>query len=228
MKKVITILAVLIVLASAVFAAETHTIKVKADVTEVVPVFGLTMTSPDHDDYVTNAATPVSQGSSEYTTQYGKGDAYGHTQNSQAFDVEFNLNEDGSVTFQALLLNRAKQNETYTLEFGGGSFAVTKAGGAGTHAPASITTSAGTTLTGLTIGLGSAAAVGGETNKKINLTFDGKTVNIGNTGKYVLGTAIYAYEGDDDIDPSKTSSKAVEIDGKKFYVADVTLVVSAT
>ena len=217
MKKAITILAVLIVLVSAVFAAETHTIKVKADVTEVVPVFGLTMTSPDHDEYITNEAA-----------EYDAGTSYGHTQNSQAFDVEFNLNEDGSVTFQALLLNRAKQNETYTLEFGGGSFAVTKAGVAGTHAPASITTSAGTTLTGLTIGLGSAAAVGGETNKIINLTFDGKTVNIGNTGKYVLGTAIYAYEGDDDIDPSATSSAAVTISGEKYYVADVTLVVSAT
>ena len=89
MKKAITILAVLIVLVGAVFANETHTIKVKADVTEVVPVFGLTMTSPDHDDYVTNAAVPVSQGSSEYTTQYGKGETYGHTANTEAFDVSY-------------------------------------------------------------------------------------------------------------------------------------------
>lgn len=219
MKKLFAIIMIALIAFSMVFAAETHTIKIKADVHEVVPVFGLTLIDPDHDDYITNAAVAnAAPNAHTYTTQYGEGTAYGHTANNQAFDVDFNLDEDGTVTFQALLLNRAKQNQGYTLEFGGGVFNVTRNAVAGTHGPTTITSSAGTSLTGLTIALGDNAAAGTTTNKKINLTFTGNTVNIGNSGQYVLGQAVYAYTADESIDPNA--------DGE-FYYADVTLVVTA-
>lgn len=189
MKRFLAILLMFVVVVAGTFAAETHNVNIKANVKGVTPVFGLQMTSPDHADYITNTAALENE---DYTTSYGKGTSYGHTENAQAFDVNFDLNEDGSVTFQALLLNRAKENENYTLEFGGGVFDVTRAGVSGTHSPASITTSAGTSLAGLSISLGSNASTGTTTNKQINLTFDGKTVDTGNTGKYVLGQAVYA------------------------------------
>ena len=207
MKKLIAILAIMVVLAGAVFAAETHTIRIMADVTEVIPIFGLKMTTPAQ-SYVTNDAAA-----------FGAGSSYGHTANNQAFDVVFNLDEDGSVVFTALLMNPAKQNETYTLEFGGGTFAVKKNGGNASLAPTSITTSAGTTTAGLTIAAGSNATVSGATNKIINLTFDGTTVAAAASDPYPLATATYEYTADPEIDPTEEG---------QYYYADVTLVVTAT
>ena len=224
MKKAITILAVLIVLVGAVFADETHTIKVKADVDVVIPVFGLKMSTPAN-NYVTNEATLVNRqgNTTEYTTEYGKGATYGMTDNANAIDVAFNLDEEGSVTFQALLLNKAKQRETYNLTFGGGVFTVSRQGTSGlSYGPDKITTSVGDDITGLSIALGNNAptgqpAEGAATNKIVGLTFDGKTVNDGIN--HVLAEAVYHYPGDETIDPTLNGT---------FYYADVTLLISAT
>ena len=207
MKKLIAILAIMVVLAGAVFASEGHTIRVKADVTEVIPAFQLMIDLTEVDDFYTNT-TP---------TQYGN-NAYSPLTNDTAKDVEFNLDQNGNVTVKCYLANFAKTTHKYTLVFSDGAFKNIKKNkqDADDHAPTSITTSTGANVADTyTITLGTAHVDGDDTkplltNQAIEVQFHGKTVE---TKDVVLAQAVYAYTKDPAIDPG-------------VYYADITLTIT--
>ena len=208
MKKLIAILAIMVVLAGFVFAAtpasgdsETHKIKVKADVTEVVPQFQLW--------YGTNKTntTPADFANGVEYTPYA----------TAAIDVGFNLDANGSVTVTAVLANKAKINKAFDLAFSDGVFAVKKNGQDDTHAPSSITTTAGDVITG-TSSIAKVIAANAQeaaADAAVRVTFNGTTVTATNP---VLATAVYAYTADPTIDPNPAG---------EFYYADIVLTVTA-
>lgn len=239
MKKAITILAVLIVLVGAVFA-ETHKIQIKADVTSIIPVFGLRYA--EEASKITNSTTRIGNDQDanyqQYTNRYGLNEAvpaqgqegdddyvpavaevpytYGYTSN--AIDVGFNLDKGGNVTVYACLLNPAKQIKTYHLTFGDGVFDVNRQGDPQTLNPASITTAPLANTAGCRATTGDPAISGETGNNVINVTFDGKTVAAAATAVLPLASAIYAYNGDETIDMLATG---------EYYYADIVLGISS-
>ena len=222
MKKAITILAVLIVLVGAVFA-ETHTIKLKSDVSAVIPVFGLRfgtndLTMTNETDLINDAEDPNYK---QYTNRFGVADEYSYGTDpvdaqanpvvfADAVDVGFNLDKNGTVKVYACLLNPAKQIETYTLTFSDGEFDVKKNGGAATHTPTSIVAGDFINVTGV-------KSQAGASGNKADLTFDGKVVT--GAKPLALASATYTYQGDDAIDMLPEG---------EFYYADIVLTVAAT
>ena len=213
MKKVIAILAVMIVLVGAVFAAETHTIKVKSTIDEVLPVFQLMIDLTKSADYYTNA-NKVKFDNGTYAELTEDPDT--------AKDVEFSLENGGDVTVKCYLANLAKTTHKYTLAFSDGVFAVArnKVTLNQTRAPKSITTSTGDNVEDIyTITKGNALSnelVDPEdetqgykplTNQAIEVQFHGKTVE---TKDVVLAQAVFNYAPDTTIDPGT-------------YFADITL-----
>ena len=197
MKKVLTILAVLIVLTSAVFAAdsETHTIRVKADVTEVVPAFQLW-----YGDAKTNTNPNAFTNAANYNP---------YNTDASAIDVGFNLDEGGPVTVYAVLANKAKINKAYTLTFSDGIFNVTRNKVDGTLEP-SIATTAGTKITGTS----AIAKTSEAADAPVQVTFNGTTVEDTNPQ---LATAVYTYDADTEIDPLAAG---------QFYYANIVLTVA--
>jgi len=181
MKKVITILAILVVLTSAVFAAsETHTLRLSATVDTVLPQFQLVYgntykTNSDANDFV-------------------NGGDYGPV----AIDVSevLILDKDGdqSIEFSVVLANKPKAgrgtSRSYTLTFGGGTFEdVTKAG-VGAPMAATIVTSNGAKYNdGVSV-----TGVGGLTAK---VTLGSEPATAGNE----IVKATYTYAGDKTVDP---------------------------
>ena len=182
MKKVITILAILVVLTSAVFAAsETHTLRLSATVDTVLPQFQLV-----YGGYRTNTGANAFADEADYNLT------------ESAIDVSevLILDEDGdqSIEFSVVLANKPKAgrgtSRSYTLTFSGGTFAsVTKAGVAAPMAATIVTSN------------------GAKYNDGVTVTGVGYT-----TAKVTLGTepsaagneivkATYTYEGDRTVDP---------------------------
>jgi hypothetical protein len=220
MKKAITILAIIAIVAGALFAtSETHTVRIKADVNVIKPVFGLMM---DGDTYKTNTATldGDTDYTGDYTTEFGRNASYGMTgeenDNDNALAVSFKLDQGGTVTFNAVLLNNAKEISQYDLTFGDGVFTVSKNGRPNQqHGPSSVEVTAGSDITGLDIADGDDA---GDYDKKVNLDFDGKAISgVTNAAPKTLATAVYTYPEDLTIDA---------LADDEFYYADVTLTVA--
>jgi len=203
MKKIFMFLLVTLMVISGVFAAEIHTIKIKADIVEVIPAFQLELLSPAV-SYITNTTPNAFSASATYnalTTETAK-------------EVNFNLDEDGTVTVQCNLANLAKTNRAYTLTFGGGTFAAKKNGSAFSHVPSSIVSAKGADVADTytitregTVGTG---------NEMITVTFHGKTVTV---APAVLATCVYSYTGDTEIDPNT--------EAEPYYFADITLTIAA-
>ena len=179
MKKVLTVLAILVILTSAAFAAasETHTIRVKADVTQVVPAFQLWL-----GEAKTNATPTVFTDTASY-------DEYA----AAAIDTGFNLDAAGTVTVVAKLANLAKINKIYTLTFSDGVFAVKRNGSDDTYGPSSIAATANTAeIVGIT-------DIEETDDDEITVTFNGTTVTAASP---TLATVVYTYPGDPTIDPN--------------------------
>lgn len=196
MKKIIIAMMVLTVVLTGLFAAETHTLKIKADVTEVIPAFQLEALTA-----VTNTTPNAFSASATYeplTTATAK-------------DVNFNLDENGSVTVQCNLANHAKTTKAYTLTFAGGDFAVKKNKADATHSPSSVVSAAGANVANVyTI-----TRAEGEGNQVITVAFHGKTVT---SDSAVLATCTYNYTGDSAIDPTAAG---------EYYYADITLTIAS-
>lgn len=109
MKKLITILVILIVLVGAIFAAaESHQIKITVTIAEVVPAFQLkykTANSNSNGTAFTNAAQRVDS-----------------TSVNADLDFESNTASDRLVVVDACIANAAKQSKVYTLTFSDGVF----------------------------------------------------------------------------------------------------------
>ena len=124
MKKVITILAILVVLTSAVFA-ETHKLTVKTVVADVTPSFQLRYGT---DGVYTNAtADSNSIDTQSYPGQYGVTEDLTVT---TAIDLEQDISTgDVTADFYAVLAVGGKQkNKTYKLTFTAGAFNTTNNG----------------------------------------------------------------------------------------------------
>lgn len=198
MKKVLTVLAVLVLLTGVVFAEkETHTIKVKSIVDANLPAFQLIL----GEITTNNGTTPVKFANAKAYAPYTAAveddpttevDEAVAEQNVYASAVNFASN-GGTFTVTAKLANAAKQVKAYTLTFKNGVFTVTRATDTSTiQAPASIV--ANTTIangtTGITsVGINDASAI---------VTFNGATCSENGT---ILATATYTYEEDKDIIP---------------------------
>ena len=203
MKKIFIIMLMLAVIFAGVFAAETHTLKIKADVTEVIPAFQLELLAPAA--VATTNTTP---------TAFSASATYNPLTTETAKDVNFNLDEDGTVTVQCNLANLAKTNKAYTLTFGGGTFAAKKNGSTFSHVPSSVVSVKGADVADTyTITRAGTVGVG---NEVITVTFHGKTVT---TAPAVLATCVYSYTGDPEIDPTT--------EAEPYYFADVTLTIAA-
>lgn len=226
MKKAITILAVLIVLVGAVFA-EDHTIRIKADVTSVIPVFALkydNVTTGAGDTAITNETTretttdKTSADYGQYTNRYTDNGEYIAADgtvlaNTDAVTTGLKLDKGGDVYFNAMLLNPAKQKKGYTLEFKGGVFTATINSGAET---VTITPTITRNSMNTTTSNGFAVSAGADTYK-VRVVFDGKQVV--NNDSINLATAKYAYAATPQIDmPAGTEN---------YYYADVTLTITA-
>ena len=206
MKKAITILAVLIVLVGAVFADETHTIRVKADVTEVLPAFQLALLTPAQ-TYTTNKPAEGDP------NVYGVAN-YDDLTDQTAKDINFNLDEAGTVNVEVYVANLAKTVKGFTFAFSDGVFNVSRNGVTNsgteqnpvylTYGPNSITVSKGAEKTGFyTTDL---------VNNVAKIKFTGKTLTNTEKGS-VVASAIYNYPGDTTIDPGT-------------YYADITLTIA--
>ncbi len=226
MKKVIAILAVLVLVAGFAFAdgetttttthSEQHSIKIKADVTEVLPAFQMKVSAGSGSAAVESGLTNTGK-AVFYKTTAG---AYTPASND-GLDVTFNLDENGSVVATVYVANLAKTTKSFALEFGGGVFDVKIDKADAEHAPKTITTEAGTKVTGIKdITLGNAATSGNPesgtaTNKIVNVVFNGTKMTAENAA---VASATYAYEGNSKIDPTKEN---------EYYFADVTMTVSS-
>lgn len=197
MKKVLTILAVLAIVTFAVFAdSEVHTIRIKADVDEVVPAFQLWLGATK-----TNT-TPV-----EFTNNA----TYNLVDDASAIDTGFNLDAGGSVTVYAVLANKAKINKAYTLTFSDGVFSVKRNTVGGTLVPSIATTALDPEITGTSAIAKLDDAVA---DSPVKVTFNGTTVT---ATEPKLATAVYNYTGDPTIDPTAED---------EYYYANIVLTVA--
>lgn len=181
MKKVLTILAVLAIVTFAVFAdSEVHTIRIKADVTEVVPAFQLWLGATK-----TNT-TPVA---------FTDGATYNLVDDATAIDTGWNLDKGGNVTVYAVLANKPKSNRLYTLTFSDGKFSVTRNGEPGTLDPSIVTTARESLITGASEIKKTSSA----DDAPVQVKFNGTTVT---ATEPTLATAVYTYVADTEIDPT--------------------------
>lgn len=204
MKKVITILAIMIVVIGAVFAdpaptgSEDHKIRIMADVTDVLPVFQLKIKDTT---IITNNGEVKAAVYSDHFDSTAK-------DNSSAYDVQFNLNENGSVTFQAIIQNKAKSTSAkYTVLFSGGEFEVKKNGVVVStkHSPSINVSPTTTDIAGIK------SVTSGTADNSVVVEFKGTMTTENN----VIATAVYTYTGDAAIDPG-------------VYYADVVMTVSGS
>ena len=227
MKKLIAILAVMVVLAGVVFAAtESHTVRDKSDVTEVLPAFNLyhkTVTKTNSSvDNVVNVTTGAT-----YDTQ---------ATNANATDIDWNRDASGAhiVEIVAEVINNVKTNSGYKLTFKGGVFEVTRDTAPGVFAPTQITVANGDASNVAISEFGQVnpsdtnnnVAADADLSAYTTVKFSG-TTGAGATEPIRIATATYHYAGDPTIDPSSSSAKAVKINDVWFYVADITLEITA-
>lgn len=202
MKKAITILAIIAIVAGTVFAAETHTIKIKADVTEVLPAFQLVLEAPA-DTETTNDSKVVFTENANYAENTAK-------------DVNFNLDKGGTVNLSAKLANEAKTLKAFDIAFSMGDFDVTINNGT----PHTLSPTITTTAPDVDIqGISSVVKVSQDADADVRVTFNGSKVLVGDVGT-ALATAKYVYAALPEVDLKDPN------DNGGFYEATVKMMVS--
>ena len=189
MKKVITILAILVVLTSAIFA-ETHKINIEATSVEAIPVFemsiGSVKTNTDKSEFDTANNTSLVKTDVAYT---------------------FNFENGGVAEISVKILNAAKTKTNYSLAFSDGVFHVKR------NNIASVATGTENLHVTPTI---VATAKSGTGFEALAATNGGKTANIDFNGTRCaanteIATATYTYAADDTIDPD-TYTATIQLD----------------
>ena len=190
MKKVLTILVVLALVAGFAFAEvapktqETHTLTITADVDVEVPAFQLFRDNTLKTNTDANKYDNVK-------------DAYVVT---EAEAAGFKLDAGGSVIVSARVANMAKQKQNYTLQFTDGEFKnVKRNGGNGTQAPTITVAKNNTTTDGVTL-----SQV--ENSDTVTAAFNGTKMT---ESGYTIATATYAYSADSTIDPGTYTADIV-------------------
>ena len=186
MKKVLTILVVLALVAGFAFAEvapktqETHTLTITASVDVAIPQFQLFRGEVKTND------TPNAFDNT--TPSYSDTDAAG-----------FKLDAGGSVEVVAKVANQAKQKQSYTLQFKDGVFDVERNGVPETQAPTITVAKNNTTTDGVTL-----SQV--EDSDTVTAAFTGTKMTVSG---YTLATATYAYSADSTIDPGTYTADIV-------------------
>ena len=216
MKKAITILAILIVLVSAVFAAETHSIKLQTVVDEVLPVFQMTNTDLEaykDVDGVKTAVQNVPQTTNEAEADVNLNNG-NHTYTADSRDA-VNVGDlskyDVEVEFTVYIANKAKTLNDYRLTFTAGAFAVERGSN----------NAAGTLAAGAPVITGLGAQVG--TNDETSVTTSNQSTYVlvdFNGNECVADTPIAVYTVQYEHDPSINPKAA-------GYFADITLEITA-
>ena len=188
MKKVLTILVVLALVAGFAFAEEvapktqeTHTLTITASVEGAIPQFQLFRGEVKTNDTLNafDNATP----------SYSDTDAAG-----------FALDAGGSVEVVAKVANLAKQKQSYTLQFTDGVFKnVKRNGGNGTQDPSITVEMNDTPTAGVTL-----SQV--ENSDTVTAAFTGTKMTVSG---YTLATATYTYGADSTIDPGTYTADIV-------------------
>ena len=180
MKKAIAILAVLVILVGAVFAAETHKIKIDANIATVAPQYQMSIGSVTTNDNGENGAAAA------YTTTT-------YTENTTAAVLDFE--QSSSVAVLVKLVNPAKTITKYTFTFSDGNFSVKKGADeqAETVSPKSIALT--TTHANGTTGIASIGISG----QVATVTFNGTTC----ADSTELVTATYSYDAHTDVNPGE-------------------------
>ena len=180
MKKLIAILAIMIVLVGAVFA-ESHTLNVKCVIDPVIPQFALRYDATDSN-------TTPSAFSSANTTSY--------VISAKDTTAGADLMEDNAITVSVVVLNNAKQKQGYTLTFTGGEFDTSKGDGftslningvATVANPTSVATATTIDAQHPVVGLDAVTATG----NALKVPFNGTRMTAADD--VVLGTATYSY-----------------------------------
>ena len=196
MKKLIAIVAIMVVLVGVVFAAETHQIKIQANAATVVPAFQLNVGSVYTNTSATaftNDAEVENSNPVTYTPRY--------TDNTVADTINFESTSE--VTVYAYLVNNAKTIQNYSISFSDGVFKDVKRNGtvASTASeyvsPTSIAATANPNIP-TTQGV---SATAGNAAYSVALDFSGTTCTASATARLLLATAVYSYAAHTDIDP---------------------------
>ena len=235
MKKAITILAILIVLVSAVFA-ETHTLKIKATQADIYPAFQMyvkNVTSGSKDSAVITNADKTEFGAEDPnpdTAPYVAPVAADPDHQPDPIPAVAEANVAASFSFEAAntvtvavkIANAAKTAQNYSLSFTGGSFNVNKNGvgsyksGGTDEAPVMSNYTVGTES--ITAAAGDGSSADGSSGFKTTASGSGATVDF--SGKTCtidaeVATCEYAYNAHTDVDPGT-------------YYADIILTVATT
>ncbi len=208
MKKVIAILAIMLVIVGAVFAAETHTIKLKTQVGGEVPAFQLSYVSGG----IGSAASATNVASST-VAMYQYGDA-NSPDSFAGDDIEvLDISEnDITVKFSALLANDAKRkNEVYNVTLEAGAFSVLRSGIQGELAASSQAVAVSTTLAAR-LGIDTTASALQSDAKTVKLVFNGAECVAGE-----VATLTATYTKDASIDMNAAG---------EFYYAPITMTVT--
>lgn len=223
MKKAITILAIIAIVAGAVFAAETHKISVRADVEETLPAFNLSFGGKNTNQVVANVYGENSDVAEPFAAAY---DSSSHTENGAA-DIGFNLNETNSFVVKAEVINAVKTNKSFTIAFKGGVFDVKRNTVGGKLSPSQIVLADNHTSDAIKTVVGGESATldaaGTRASNPTALTAQGSVTFSGKTGTgtvqapIAVAKATYSYIGDDSIDPT---------DQDEWYYADITMTIT--
>ncbi|MBR2282003.1 MAG: hypothetical protein IJ863_05210 [Spirochaetales bacterium] len=216
MKKVIAILAIMVVLVGAVFAAagdrETHTIKLKTKVAGDDPIFALNAL------YVDANSANITTATNSEDKAFENGSQFTGAKEIQVADLS---KSDVAVTFYAKLVNQAKSTDTFTITFVPGPFNVKKLDASNNRIDAKIyatnnaeTSAIGAAATGYTLGNLNIAA-GEQISYTNTITFTGAQVA---TSDNVLATYSVTYAKDEQI-AQNTADEA-------FYYADCVMTVT--
>ena len=219
MKKILTVLTILVILVSAVFAdpepavsaTETHTIKLKTNVGGVIPAFNLEFTSGTAVD---GQASSTNGG--ENPVQFSINNPEFTGADIEVLDIS---RYDISAVFTAKLANEAKQVEDYRISFSAGPFNVKKDTADATVLPESVAVAASGSIAALKgVSAGTPAAVivdetTGTKSQSIGFHFNGTTCVTGD-----LATFSVSYAKDPEVDPTAARS---------YYYANITMTVEA-
>lgn len=187
MKKIITILVIMMVLVGSVFAADTttdantgtenHTLYVKATIAKVEPIFQLV--------YGSNTSNGTSTFGNGTAFENGKGYSIGAAAEGSRIDVLEDLDDDKKIVVSVVVNNKAKISQTYALAFSDGVF---KNVGIANHTydlTPVITTDPGVAVNGVDAGSG--------TTGTVTVHFNGSAMTA--ESAVTLATATFNYDG---------------------------------
>ena len=203
MRKAITITLILIAAMSCAFSAttEAHSIRLKTMVGFVDPAFQFEFTSGmlnTTTELITNSSAEIFK-NTEYT-EFGT--------NETAIEVADISRNNIRLLFTAMLANKAKSTDSYTLKFNAGSFNVTRASVQGTLNPSSTEIALADDIASRG---GIDTAVSNAENS-IRLTFNGAECTEGALATFAVG-----YNADKTIDPMREG----------YYYTDISLEISS-